>query len=92
MVNEYGIELFSFTDESFLARPTSWLEEFAERYASEVRVPFLIQTRPESVTEANIAILKSFGAPSFEVRIGVEAGSEEILKQMKKKIQMSLIH
>jgi len=82
MVDEYNIQLFSFVDECFLSYPKAWLKQFAERYAAEIRTPFLIQTRPETVTEETIGILKSFKAPQFEVRVGVEAGSEKILNEI----------
>lgn len=78
-VDEYNIDVFNITDECFLSHPQSWLEEFAERYASNIRKPFLIQTRPETVTEKNIKILFSCGAPFFQVGMGIESGSERIL-------------
>ncbi len=79
MIDEYNIDIFNIVDECFLAHPQSWLEEFAKRYAADIRKPFLIQTRPETVTEKNIKILMSFNAPFFQVGMGIESGSERIL-------------
>lgn len=79
MIDKFNIDIFNLTDECFLARPKDWLKKFAERYALEIKKSFLIQTRPETVTEENIAILKSFGAPFFQVGMGVESGSPKIL-------------
>lgn len=78
MVDEFKIELFYLGDECFLAHPKTWLEEFAERYR-EIKIPFIFQTRPETVKEDKIEILKNAGAPFFQASIGVEAGSERIL-------------
>jgi len=79
MVDVYKIDVFNITDECFLSHPQSWLEEFAKRYAANIRKPFLIQTRPETVTEKNLKILLSCGAPFFQVGMGIESGSERIL-------------
>ncbi|MCK4830747.1 radical SAM protein, partial [bacterium] len=79
LIHDHGIELFYFEDECFLAHTTSWLKELAEWYGQEIKKPFIIQTRPESVTEEKIEILKQMHAPFFQVSIGVESGSEKIL-------------
>lgn len=81
MIDEFGIDIFQFIDECFLAHPSRWLEEFVDKYAGECGKPFIIQTRPETVTEEKIRILKKSGIP-FQVSIGVESGSERILKDL----------
>ncbi len=73
------IDICNFVDECFLCHPKSFLTGFAERYSKEIKKPFLIQTRPETVTEENIEILNSFSAPFYQVGMGVESGSERIL-------------
>ena len=82
MVDEYKIDIFNFTAECFLANPKEWLREFAANYKKYVRKPFLIQTRAETVTQENIDILKSCGAPFFQVGLGVESGSKRILNDI----------
>lgn len=84
MLDKYDIDIFQLMDECFLAHPNSWLEEFGERYAAECGKPFIVQTRAETVTEERIKILKSFGAP-FQISIGVESGSERILRDICKR-------
>ena len=79
MIKKYKIDVFNITDECFLAHPIPWLKDFAWHYAKNIRKPFLIQTRPETVTEERLDILKSFKAPFFQVGMGVESGSERIL-------------
>lgn len=82
LIDKYNIDIFNLTDECFLARPKEWLLKFAERYSKEIRKSFLIQTRPETVTEENINILNSFGAPFYQVSMGVESGSPKILLEV----------
>lgn len=79
LIDEYGIELIYFEDECFLTHTTNWLKELAEWYGQEIKKPFIVQTRPETVTEEKIKILKQMNAPFFQVSIGVESGSEKIL-------------
>jgi radical SAM superfamily enzyme YgiQ (UPF0313 family) len=82
VIEKYKIEMFNFTDECFLARPKAWLNEFAKRWHAEVRRPLFIQSRPETITEENIKLLKSCGAPFVQVGLGVESGSEKILHEV----------
>ncbi|MBA7679210.1 hypothetical protein ES703_87494 [subsurface metagenome] len=79
LIHDHGIELFYFEDECFFAHTTSWLKELAEWYGQEIKKPFIFQTRPESVTEEKIEILKQMNVPFFQVSIGIESGSEKIL-------------
>ena len=79
LISENGVELFYFQDECFLAHPLAWLEELAAWYGKEVRKPFIVQTRPETVTAEKIDLLKRMSAPFFQVSMGVESGSERIL-------------
>lgn len=79
LIEENRVEIFSLIDECFLSKPKHWLEEFSQRYAKEIRIPFIIQTRAETVTEERVRFLKETGAPFFQVSIGIESGSERIL-------------
>lgn len=81
-VEELKIDIFNFTAECFLAQPSKWLREFAERYAREVRKPFLIQTRSETVNVEKLQILKDCHASFFQVGMGVESGSPRILNEI----------
>ena len=79
MIENYDVEMFYLEDECFLSHAEDWLRNFAEWYGSEIRLPFIIQTRPETITEKKILILKQMRAPFFQVSMGVESGSERIL-------------
>lgn len=82
MIENHGVEIFNMTDECFLAHPAGWLEAFSRRYAAEIRKPFLIQTRPETVTERTLPLLQACGAPFVQIGMGVESGSERILREV----------
>jgi len=62
-----------FADDLF-APSRAWLEELADRYPREVGIPFSANTSPETVTEANAALLARAGARI--VGIGLETGIE----------------
>ena len=81
MVNEYKIDVFNVTHECFLAISTSWLEEFVERWAKDIRKTFLIVTRAATVKEERLKILKKAGT-LIQVGLGVESGSERILRDV----------
>ncbi len=82
VIDDYGIELFYIEDECFLSHGEKWLKDFAEQYGQEIRKPFIVQTRPENVSEEKINILKKMRAPFFQISMGVESGSEFILSKV----------
>ena len=73
---EYGLQMLKFWDESFLAMRMERLEEFATQYKSSIGLPFIIQTRPETVSESKMALLKSAGCVA--ISMGIESGSKRI--------------
>ncbi len=92
IINDYGIEMFYLEDECFLAHNRDWLRELADWYGKEIRKPFIVQSRPEVVTEEKIEILKSMNAPFFQVSLGVESGSERILVEVcQRKVKAKII-
>ena len=81
MIKKYKIDVFQFTDECFMSRPNSWLEEFGKRYAEECKKPFIATARAEVITAEKIKILLKYNAP-FQISVGVESGSEHILNEI----------
>ncbi|MFH1395323.1 MAG: cobalamin-dependent protein, partial [Candidatus Omnitrophota bacterium] len=57
LADKYNPDYVNFNSETFLAKPINELKEFAEKY-KEINIPFWCQTRPETVTEEKIKILK----------------------------------
>lgn len=76
-----GFEILYFQDECFLSIPYNTLEQFCTWYGKEVKLPLLLQTRPESVTEEKIKLISDMGV-SVQVSLGVESGSERILRDI----------
>ena len=74
LVKKYSPDYINFNAESFLARPLSELKELAEHY-KEIGLPFWCQSRPETVTEENIKILKEMNCQNLQ--FGIEHGNEE---------------
>ncbi len=74
LVGKYSPDYINFNAESFLAKPVSELVEFAERYA-QIGLPFWCQSRPETVTEEKIRILKDMNCQNMQ--FGIEHGNEE---------------
>jgi radical SAM superfamily enzyme YgiQ (UPF0313 family) len=76
-----GCTMLFFQDESFFSIPYRVLEDFCSWYRDEIRLPFLIVARPESVTESKVKLLAEMQLP-FQVSIGVESGSKRILEEI----------
>jgi radical SAM superfamily enzyme YgiQ (UPF0313 family) len=82
LLKEREIDVFSFTDECFLARPKKWLRQFCERWKVEVGKAYLLQTRAETVTAETLDMLSESGAPFVQIGMGVESGSRRVLKEV----------
>jgi len=74
LAEKYAPDYVNFNSETFLAKPAGELEEFARMY-KEINIPFWCQTRPETVTEEKIKILKEMNCDSLQ--FGIEHGNEE---------------
>ncbi|MFA4859295.1 radical SAM protein [Methanoregula sp.] len=80
LCDKYNPGYIDFDSETFLARPVPELKQFAERYKKEIKLPFWCQSRPETVTDEKIAILKDMGCKNLQ--FGVEQGNEEFRKKV----------
>ena len=68
-------------DECFLSIPYERLEKFCKWYGSEVRLPLLLQTRPESTTDEKVKLVADMGVP-VQITCGIESGSPRILRDI----------
>jgi len=75
LVKKYDPDYINFNAESFLARSARELKELAEQYKREINLPFWCQSRPETVTEAKIKILKGMNCQNLQ--FGIEQGNKE---------------
>ena len=74
----YGLILF--TDDNFLGRSFAEMDEFYERWAKEVKIPYWHNTCIETLNERNLPQLKKSGC--IGISIGMETGSEWIRRNV----------
>lgn len=67
---------FDFRADSFLTLPTTYIEEFADKYKHEIGLPFEILVDPLHLEERKIRKLIEAGLN--EIIIGIQSGSERI--------------
>jgi len=84
LAKKYDLQMMKFWDENFLGFKKN-TNEFLERYKEEIKLPFMIQTRPEGVSEETAKLLKE--AKCVNLSVGVESGSERIRKDVLKRYQ-----
>jgi anaerobic magnesium-protoporphyrin IX monomethyl ester cyclase len=74
LIEKYRIEYIFFITDTFLAMSESEFDEFCEMY-SEFKLPFFMNTRPETITEYRAKKLKEINWS--RVNIGVEHGNQK---------------
>jgi len=79
LIEYYKPDSFYFWADTFLAWSNEEFDEFCDMY-SEFKLPFWIQTRPETVTEYKFKRLKEVGL--LRVAFGLEHGSEEFREKI----------
>lgn len=77
---KYASNYVNFDSESFLAKSIESLKELAEDYKREINLPFWCQSRPETVTEEKMKIIKDMGCA--DLQYGIEHGNYEFRKKM----------
>lgn len=79
-VKERGkAKLIVFNDEVFTSS-MKWLDEFSERYPSEVGIPYFCSVHPGTVIKKTAELLKKSGC--WCLAMGVQSGSERIRKEI----------
>jgi len=75
----YKADSFYFWADTFLAWNDSEFDEFCDMY-SDFKLPFWIQTRPETITEYKIRRLKDIGL--LRIAFGIEHGNETFRREI----------
>lgn len=89
LVANYQPDSFYFWADTFLAQSDAEFEEFCDLY-SEYKLPFWIQTRPETVTRRKFERLKEVGI--LRVAFGVEHGNPGFReKVLLRKVENDLV-
>lgn len=79
LADMYNPDYVMFNSETFLIRSVEELREFSRLYV-KVGVPFWVQTRPETITDEKVKILKEMGCANLQ--FGIETGNEEFRKKV----------
>ena len=75
----HKVEYNYFWADTFLAMNRKEFDEFCEMY-EDIKLPFWMQTRPETVTDYNMKKLQSVGL--HRVSFGIEHGNEDFRKKV----------
>jgi radical SAM superfamily enzyme YgiQ (UPF0313 family) len=75
----WGAEYFYFWADTFIAYSAKQFDEFCEMY-SDIKIPFWIQTRSETLTEARLKKLKDVGL--HRMALGIEHGNEKFRREI----------
>ena len=76
---KHRVEYNYFWADTFLGMSKKELDQFIEMYA-DIKLPFWMQTRPETIDDYNMEKLKSVGL--HRISFGVEHGNEEFRKKI----------
>ena len=76
LIKKYKFNFIRFWDEDFTAIGMRDLEEYAALYKERIKLPFLIYSRTESLSEKKVQLLKDMGCVTLAM--GIESGSEFI--------------
>ncbi len=77
---KYGADYLSIGAETFLAVTDEEFEKFAKTYDEKVGLPFWLQTRPETISDRKMYLLKEIGC--CDISYGIEHGNEEFRKNV----------
>ncbi len=77
------VRVIRFADDTFAHKADEWLNEFSEKYASRIKLPFYCLMRSNTLTEETANLLTRAGCQSISMSIesGVESVRNNILKR-----------
>ncbi|SVC58229.1 uncharacterized protein METZ01_LOCUS311083, partial [marine metagenome] len=82
-IDEFEANYIYFNAETFFAMPQKYFFELADLYPKEIGLPFWLQTRPETITEERVRLLKQMNVSN--INIGLEHGNEEFRARVLKR-------
>lgn len=81
---KYRVSFIRIQDDVFVYRADDWLKEFAERWSSDINLPFYCLLRAELVTDEMAFYLKKAGC--FSICMSIEAADDDVrIKMMRRK-------
>ncbi|MBI5641874.1 MAG: B12-binding domain-containing radical SAM protein [Deltaproteobacteria bacterium] len=81
--NSYETQFIKFYDDIFVMKDDEWLDEFSEKYAREIGIPFHCLMRANLLTESILIKLKKAGLSSMSMSI--ESGNDNIRNEVLKR-------
>lgn len=78
--SRYRMDFVKFGDDLFAMKADEWLQEFAEKYARRVSVPFNCFLRLDRVDRALLSLLKKAGC--YSVHLSVDSTSETVREKV----------
>ena len=82
ITDRYKMDTIWFTDETFTVSKKRTIE-FCRKYKDQIKVPFSIETRPDTVNEEVLVALKEAGCTT--IRMGIESGVDRIRNGLYKR-------
>ena len=76
LVDNHRVEFIRIQDDVFVYKSDDWLEKFAERWSSEIGLPFYCLLRSELITDEMAYYLKKAGC--FSICMSIEAGDYNV--------------
>ena len=83
IIDTYKASYIYFNAETFFAMPNRDFIELADLYSKEIKLPFWLQTRPETITEERIRLLKKMNVSN--INVGLEHGNEKYRREVLKR-------
>jgi anaerobic magnesium-protoporphyrin IX monomethyl ester cyclase len=77
-IDHYDIEFLKFWDETFLLMSVERMQEFCDKYSSQIGLPYVIETTGQSITDFSAAVLRKTNCKS--VSVGMETGNPDLRK------------
>jgi len=74
-----NIQFINFLDDHFMVG-SEWLNEFIDLYGKDIRLPFMIRSTPEAITENTIQRLKEIGLKV--VQMGIQSGCADTHREI----------
>lgn len=82
ITNLDNISKIEFSDDTFLARPYSQIEEFALKYKKEIGLPFILLSTPLAISYDKLKVLADAGM--YNIGIGIQTVYEPVRKLYKR--------
>jgi len=91
VVSRYRCKIVFFHDDTFtIKKDWEWVREFSPAYKKEIGIPFVVNSRVDSLPDDIIAVLAEAGC--IEIKLGIESGDEKLRKEvLRRKIDNDLI-